>query len=287
MLLASALAVAATANPCADPEPRYACPDLVMRAPYNMKLIRTPKRQLLAATNAIVNVGDGPLEVRGTRTQSSRFQIPARQVLRGRTTQTAPLVLPPRGRLNFFDTRTRGVYWKYHNAASFTLRRVSATGTVGAVRRTGKKVDYCFRDLTKVKRLDTGKRYAGTPRSRQFGACSKDGGDRQLTLGTSVGWADIYPYRYPQNNLDVTGLAGCFLYTLKADPENELVELSESNNAGSVVVRLPWKGPGRRGCPRATEDPGNVPTPLAGTDDAQTEDEPSQPPAQPEDPYGY
>ena len=60
----------------------------------------------------------------------------------------------------------------------------------------------------------------------------------------------------------MTGLRGCFLYTLKADPRNELVELSETNNAGSVVVRLPWKGPGRRGCPRAAEDPGNRPMPL-------------------------
>lgn len=285
MLIASALAVAATANPCAASEPRYACPDLVMRAPYNMKLIRTPTRQLLAATNAIVNVGDGPLEIRGTRKRSSRFAIPARQVLRGRTKQRSPLVLPAAGRLNFYDTKTRGVYWKYHHAASFTLRRVNATGTVGRVRRTGEKVDYCFRDLTKVKRLDTGKRYARTPRERQFGACSQDSRDKRLTLGTSVGWADIYPYGYPQNNIDVTGLRGCFLYTLKADPKNELVELSESNNAGSVVVRLPWKGAGRRGCPRATEDPGNAPTPPASPEETQSEPSDGRTPAPAEDPY--
>ncbi len=282
MFLASALAVAATANPCAAPAPDYACPDLVMRAPYNVKLLRTPRRRLLAATNAIVNVGDGPMEIRGRRTQGSEY-IPARQVLRGRTTQRTPLVLPEGGRLNFYDTETRGVYWKYHNAASFTLRRINATGTVGKIRRTGPKVDYCFRDLTKVKRLDTGKRYARTPRERQFGACSQDGSARLLTLGTSVGWADIYPYDYPQNYVDVTGLRGCFLYTLKADPRNDLVELREDNNAGSVVVRLPYRGAGRRGCPRATEDPGNAVRPQASTPDTSP-----APGAErsPEDPYG-
>lgn len=247
MLLAASL-VAAAVNPCAAPKPAFACPDLVMRAPYNMRAVKTPKRTLLAATNAIVNVGNGPLEIRGRR-GADKHTMPARQVLRPRTSSGRARVLPASGYLRFYDTLTRGVYWKYHNAASFTLRRVNATGTVGRIRRTGPKVDYCFRDLKKVKRLDTGKRYARSPRGMHFGACSQSSGAQLLTLGTSVGWADIYPWGYPQNAIDVTGLSGCFLYTLKADPRNELRELDETNNAGSVVVRLPWRGPGRRGCP--------------------------------------
>ena len=31
-----------------------------------------------------------------------------------------------------------------------------------------------------------------------------------MTLGTSVGWADVYPSTYPDNWIDVTGLRGCF-----------------------------------------------------------------------------
>lgn len=256
MLLTVALAAAAVANPCTDAPHLYACPDLVMRKPYGVRLIRTPKRRLLAATNAIVNVGDGPLEIRARRRNVAEDQMIGRQVLRPAGPGTAPAVLPATGTIDFYDTRTRGRYWKYQGAASFTLRPVFPSGRVGRIRRTGDKVDYCFRDLRKVTRLDGDGAYAGTPPSRQFGACSTTKGALGLTLGTSVGWADIYPWDYPQNSIDVTGLRGCFAYTLKADPRGELVELREDNNAGSIPVRLPWRGPGLHGCPRPLTDAG-------------------------------
>lgn len=249
MLLTAAVAAATAVTPCTDPVRTVACPDLVMRRPYGMRLLRTPTRRLLAATNAIVNVGAGPLEIRARRDPGGYgYRMVARQVLRPLVPGAPPMILPSSGQVEFYDTRTRGRYWKYEGAASFTLRPVSASGVVGPIRRTGAKVDYCFRDLRPVTRLDGTGAYPGTPRRRVFGACSTRARARVLTLGTSVGWADIYPWSYPQNSLDVTGLRGCFLYTLKADPRDELRELREDNNAGSVVVRLPWKGPGALGC---------------------------------------
>ncbi len=250
MLMTAALAAATVASPCTDAARTVACPDLVMRKPYGMQLIRTPERRLLAATNAIINVGEGPLEVRARRSPGGdEYGLAARQVLRPLVRGAATIVLPPSGRVEFYDTRTRGRYWKYEGAASFTLRPLSPSGRVGTIRRTGPKIDYCFRDLRRATRLDGRGSYAGSPRFRVFGACSTSSAARVLTLGTSVGWADIYPSDYPQNYLDVTGLRGCFLYTLKADPRDELRELREDNNAGSRVVRLPWRGGGARGCP--------------------------------------
>jgi len=64
-----------------------------------------------------------------------------------------------------------------------------------------------------------------------------------------VGWADIYPSGYPQNWIDVTGLRGCFRYVHTVDPGDHLRESREDNNAAGVTVRLPWHGPGHRGCP--------------------------------------
>lgn len=254
MLLAAALAAATVANPCADPDRTVACPDLVMRRPYEMRLVKKGERRILAAANAIVNVGEGPLEVRARRDgYADEEYMVSRQVLRPGVPGTRPVVLPPSGEVEFYDTKTRGRYWKYVGAASFTLRRVTSDGAVGPVRRTGPKVDYCFRDLTKVTRLDGRGPYAGTPPERVYGACSTSGAATVLTLGTSVGWADIYPWDYPQNSIDVTGLRGCFLYTLTADPKDELRELREDNNSGSAVVRLPWGGPGPRGCPVPAE----------------------------------
>lgn len=110
MLLAATLATAAIANPCADALRTVLCPDLVMRRPYSMRLIRTPRRQLLAATNAIVNVGDGPLEIRARRRSGDEYRMIARQILRPLVPGATPLVLPASGRVDFYDTRTRGRY---------------------------------------------------------------------------------------------------------------------------------------------------------------------------------
>lgn len=264
-------------NPCRRPELRLRCPDLVMRTPYGFHLLRTKKgRSLLATTNAIVNVGDGPLEVRGRRI--TRTRMSARQVLRGRTAATTR-VQPPNGSIRFFDTRTRGTYWKFEDAAGFELWALDAQGFRTRLVRTGPKIFYCYRDLTRVRSLATRRPYRGSPRTRQYGACSQKGPISRVTLGTSVGWADIYPWRYPQNWIDVTGFSGCFAYVHKADPSNRFVELDERNNASAVSVRLPWRGSGgRRGCPtvRAGAPPRTATDPVPTEGDVQP----------PENPYG-
>jgi hypothetical protein len=70
-----------------------------------------------------------------------------------------------------------------------------------------------------------------------------------VTLGTSVGWADVYPPTYPEQWIDVTGLRGCFAYAHIADPNNRVYESNEDNNESQVIVRLPFRpGERRAGC---------------------------------------
>ena len=70
-----------------------------------------------------------------------------------------------------------------------------------------------------------------------------------MTLGTSPGWADIYPPAYPEQWIDVTGLRGCFAYVHIADPENGIYEANEDNNEAQTIVRLPFRErERRRGC---------------------------------------
>lgn len=236
-------------SPCSPPPRGLLCPDLVMRRPYGLQLRRTKSsRSLLASTNAIVNIGDGPLEVRGRR--FTRTRMAARQVLRARRGFAARVLPENGGRIAFFDTRSRGVYWKFEDAARFELWQLDENGVRTRLVRTSPKIYYCYRDLRRVRRLDTRRPYARSPKRLVFPACSQTGRIRDVTLGTSVGWADIYPHHYPQNWIDVTGLAGCFAYVHIADPEQRFAELREDNNASAVSVRLPWRGSGgRRGCP--------------------------------------
>ncbi len=238
-----ALLTAAAVSPFCTPPAR--CPDLTMRRPSQLHLL---KGRYLASTNQIVNVGNGPAEVRGYRTASARMR--ARQILRpGRGGH--PVRLPDTGlRVVFHDTITRGAYWKLLEAAEFELWTLHTDGTLGTRRRVGPKLIYCLRDLKRMTRPSTGHSYPRSPRARQYGACSTDRKARRRTLGTSVGWTDEYPWDYPQNWISVRGLKGCFAYVHRADPENRLVELDEANNASAVVVRLPWRGPGRHGCPQ-------------------------------------
>ena len=109
--------------------------------------------------------------------------------------------------------------------------------------RTGPKVYYCLRDLVHTR---PGKR---SPRFRVFPGCSQDSGKRRVTLGTSVGWSDVYPSTYHQQWIDVTGLHGCFAYVHRADPKNHVWETNEGNNDSQRIVRLPWKGSRARNCP--------------------------------------
>ena len=81
-----------------------------------------------------------------------------------------------------------------------------------------------------------------------FGACNQTASKQELTLGTSVGWADIYPASYPGNVIDVTGLQGCFVVRHVADPQNHILESNEANNVSVRVVRLPY-APGAQHCP--------------------------------------
>jgi hypothetical protein len=267
VLAAAALVTVALAtNPCA--EPGAACPDLTMRRPSEMHLLQ---HRYLASTNQIVNVGAGPMQVNGHRVSSARMH--ARQYLNPGP-GGKPMRLPDTGlRVVFHDTITRGAYWKLLDAARFELWSMHTDGRLARRRRDGPKLIYCLRDLFRLKQPSTGHSYPGSPRTRQYPACSQARGIERRILGTSVGWTDTYPWSYPQNWISVRGLRGCFAYVHRADPEDKLLELREDNNASAVVVRLPWKGPGRRGCP-ALQDPNGV---LGGA--------PQAPPAAPGDGY--
>jgi hypothetical protein len=226
-------------NPCRGPHrTQLRCPDLQMGEPADMYLTRTARgRSLLHATNNVKNRGKGPAMLRGRR--SGRFEMKARQhIYRVDGTQK---VVATGAELYFYPVPGQGRYWKFHHAAAFELWSLDDGGHRDKLVRTGPKKNYCLRDL---KHTRPGKR---SPRSAVFPGCSQDPGARAVTLGTSVGWSDVYPSTYHEQYLDVTGLRGCFAYVHRADPDNGIWETDEANNAAQRVVRLPWGD--RHKCP--------------------------------------
>ena len=234
-------------NPCNDVVLRLVCPDLRMAPPADLHVRKVGKVVRLLATNHIVNVGQGPLELRARhdgnrRTSGYRF-AEATQVVRDAA--GAPVFFPMAGWIYWKAIPGQGHYWKYWRAARFELWTLNPDGTRAKLLRTGPKLSYCFRDLRRVR---TWKR---TPKRRVYPACSQTLGRKELRLGVSPGWADIYPSTYHENWISVTGLRGCFAFVHRADPLGDLVEEHEDNNLGQRIIRLPPRK-GRvapRGCP--------------------------------------
>ena len=235
--LAAAPAPAKVANPCEGPEARHLlCPDLRIGKPADVYESSHGGRLLLRATSDVESRGKGPMELRGHRDGWHTMRVNQRIHRKG----GGRLVLRTGATLHFTDVGSYfgGSYWKVHQLARFELRRVGPAGKVGPVVRTSPKLNYCLRDLERTR---PGKR---SPSARHYPGCDQDPYTDAVTLGTSVGWSDIYPADYDKQWIDVSGLRGCFAFTMTVDPKHLLFESNEKDNSSHRRVQLPFTGAG-------------------------------------------
>ena len=149
------------------------------------------------------------------------------------------LVLRTEASLHFTDVGTYfgGSYWKVHQLAGFELRRVGPDGKVGAGRAHQPEAQL----LPARPRADP-PRPALAQRPRTTPAATRTPTPSAVTLGTSVGWSDIYPADYDKQWINVSGLRGCFAFTMTVDPKELLFESNEHDNTSRRLVRLPYRG---------------------------------------------
>lgn len=253
-LLAAALLVAAPANagrahgdgakrrhrahrnPCRSAQARHLrCPNLRIGKPRELYVEREgPDRVLLRATSDVRSRGRGPIELRGRRNGRRSMRVNQRIYRRG----GGHITLRTRAHLHFTDVGEYfgGSYWKVHELARFELRRVRRDGGLGPPLRYGPKLNYCLRDLDRTR---PGRR---SPHHRHYPGCNQDPGRKRVTLGTSVGWSDIYPADYDKQWINVAGLHGCFAFVMTVDPRHLLYESNEHDNTSRRRVRLPFRG---------------------------------------------
>jgi Lysyl oxidase len=234
-LLAVSTASAEVANPCEGNEARHLlCPNLRIGKPAEIYETSYAGRLLLRATSDVESRGKGPMELRGHRNGWHTMRVNQRihRVGGGR------LVLRTGATLHFTDVGSYfgGSYWKVHQLARFELRRRGPEGRAGPVIRTSPKLNYCLRDLERTR---PGRR---SPSTRHYPGCDQDPYADAVTLGTSVGWSDIYPADYDKQWIDVSGLRGCFVFTMTVDPKQLLFESNEQDNSSRRLVRLPYRG---------------------------------------------
>lgn len=223
---------AAQTNPCVQGRWRgLRCPDLVMKRPADVRVVRYGRALELQSQNSIDNIGSGPAELDATRPGRARRMV-ARQRIYRRGGDS--IVVGGRARVVWKPIPGQFGYWKWENAARMELWSLSPQGReLRRVRRSPKLV-YCLRDLFRTR---PGLR--GSPRRAHYPGCNQDPRIRRDVLGTSVGWSDVYPSHYYEQYIDVTGLRGRFALVHIADPEDVLFESNETNNAARVIVSLP------------------------------------------------
>jgi hypothetical protein len=242
LALIAALAAAAAAraeNPCDGPGAAgLLCPNLRIGPPRDLYLQSAGGRRLLRATSDVRSRGRGPIELRGRR-DSWRTMRTTQRIYRA---GGGHIELRSGATLRFADVGSYfgGGYWKVHQLARFELRRASPNGRLGPVVRTSPKLNYCLRDLERTR---PGRR---SPDSRHYPGCNQNPYQDRVTLGTSVGWSDIYPAEYDKQWISVAGLRGCFAFTMTVDPKHLLYESNERDNTSQRLVRLPFQGEG--GC---------------------------------------
>jgi hypothetical protein len=226
-------------NPCAGPGAKHLlCPDLRIAKPNELYVERTGGHVLLRATSDVRSRGRGPIELRGRRNGRHSMRVNQRIYKAG----GGHITVPTRATLHFTAVGAYfgGSYWKVHQLAHFDLLRVREDGSLGEIVRTSPKLNYCLRDLARTR---PGRR---SPSHRHYPGCNQNPFQDRITLGTSVGWSDIYPAAYSKQWIDVAGLRGCFAYRMTVDPREVLFESNEKDNTSQVLVRLPY--PGYNGC---------------------------------------
>lgn len=231
-------------GPCLTPlsARKLLCPDLKVGKPSEMFVDYGTKsgRTLLRSTNDIQSRGKGPMELRGIRDRPRTMAV--MQAIRRRAGGYARFPVQARLRFHNVGAEYGGSYWKVRNPLRFELWKLDGKGRKTRRVRIGPKQFYCFRDLV---RTNPGPR---SPSSFVYPACNQNPRQDKVTLGTSVGWSDIYPSTYDHQWIDVSGLRGCFAYVLRVDPKGLLYESREGNNISQRKVRLPYRGSSARGC---------------------------------------
>jgi Lysyl oxidase len=184
--------------------------------------------KLLRYTARMVNVGTGPLELHGTRPNTSTADMTVTQRIfttgGGSVVLSTPLVM--------FYAGDGHNHWHTKDIEGGVLTRLDNGKVVGALAKEG----FCFFDNMQYMLT-----LPGAPQSAAYvepPACSPDQPNALTTsMGLSVGWGDIYAANLAFQYVDITGLPqGKYLLTASANPNKQAIESDYGNN--SVWAKL-------------------------------------------------
>lgn len=177
-------------------------------------------RRLLRLSTATANIGQGPLELRGSVTNPDGTQDVLQRVYQGDGSHEDHLA-------GEFIYHPQHDHIHFEGFAEYNLRAVTEGNGVGDVVASGGKTSFCVIDLDDY---DLG--LPGAPNFPEYDAC----GSRQ---GLSVGWEDIYDRDLPDQWIDVTDVPiNTYWLEVVSDPDNHILESDDTNNVVRILVEL-------------------------------------------------
>lgn len=204
-------------------------PDLKMAPIYDLSLQHVHNGKVrLRFGSTVWNIGQGPLEARGTQRIKQRM-TEIRQVIYA-TDGSTHSVIPP-GITGFYAGDGHN-HWHLSNFVLTTLYPVTADPTPPAPTdvRILRKIGFCLIDSVRVP-LDMRPPNSPTRRVYPYTGCGTSR-SRQFKMGISVGFADVYPAAIAHQWVDVTGLpAGDYRLCSTPNPLGAWLELDRTNNS--------------------------------------------------------
>jgi hypothetical protein len=216
-----AAAITPTPTPAGQAELRLLLPDLITLAPFDLRIAGNPDtgRKILRFANAVANVGEGALELRGTWQEDvSGFQV-SQQLYGSHGEVLAEPILP------VIIYHPEHGHWHLDGFARYELWSTTHAGQLLDIVSVSGKISYCLIDTDRLTAPEGSRRgYANCSASRQ---------------GMSAGWADTYKSHLAGQWVDISGLPdGYYVLRSVADPHNHLREMDDDNNWAVVTVRI-------------------------------------------------
>lgn len=210
-------------------------PDMGMAKLSTVTLDTTtlPGHRLLRYTAVMVNVGQGSLEVRGSRPDTASQMTVVQRIY---NTDNSFTDVPTSIAQQYAGDGHN--HWHSLNMEGGGLIRLDSSKHVGALAKHG----FCFFDNVKY-RLSL----PGAPATAQYTYANSCGYSNpnalNVMMGLSVGWGDMYSAATNFQWIDITGLPnGKYRLTATADPKHLVSEASYTNNSAWAKIRITSTG---------------------------------------------
>jgi hypothetical protein len=216
----------------------------------------------LRFTSAVENIGDGPLLVYGTRSDTGQPRMTSRQAFQSAVDGSIPAsyeqsqhALPA---AMYYEHAQAHQHWHMLDFEHFQLRTPSGTTVV-----TDRKNGFCLGDRYRtVGRLpnrpaDDGSPAAELAKVLWANRCGHHAPEALSTVqGISVGYGDDYVYAVDFQWLDITAVpSGTYDVVNVVNGDRSLVEKSYANNASSIAISVRWPGGAHNPPAQITEPP--------------------------------